>query len=120
MGASSMVGIKQIVLTPSGTNIMVISIPERPYGFLIATDDDSVADTIYVIRMSGSWTTYNGGVYAGGGFVAKLANGNQDHWQLNNDRMWYDETSHEFHIVLNVGNFRTDRHYYMWYYTMPF
>lgn len=113
-----MVGIKQIKLQPSNGFKMVIPVPERPYGFLIAADNE-LQNGNTVIRVSGIWTTYNGGVYAGGRWVSVLQNGDQDHWALNASNLYYDETNRELHIKVNAGYFRTDRNYYMWYFTMP-
>lgn len=113
-----MVGIKQIKLQPSDGYEMVIPVSEKPYGFLIAADNE-VQNGGTVIRVSGLWTTYNGGVYAGGRYVTALANGTQDHWALNAANLYYDETNREFHVKVTNGYFRSDRNYYMWYFTMP-
>ena len=114
-----MVGIKQIKLQPSDGYEMVIPVPERPYGFLIASDNDSQGGST-VIRVSGIWTTYGGGTYAGGRYVILLNNGNQDHWAFTAGNLYYDETNREFHVKVSNGYFRSDRNYYMWYFTMPF
>ena len=119
MGANSMVGIKQIKLQPSDGYEMIIPVPERPYGFLIAADNETQNGST-VIRVSGIWTTYNGGIYAGGRWVSVLNNGSQDHWALSASNLYYDETNHELHVKVNSGYFRSDRNYYMWYFTMPF
>lgn len=117
-----MVGIKQIQIPISADTIELhISVPEMPYGILIGTSDESYGGANTVIRVSGIWTTYQGGQYAGGRFVATTgASGGQDHWALDVTRLFYDETNHELVVKPNTGKFMSDRTYYLWYFTIPF
>lgn len=120
-GLSSLVGIKQVevVVSTSGTTL-TIPVPEKPWGFLLACDNDGVAGRNTTTRASAIWSNYNGGNYVGGRYAITRGNGSPDHYAFPTGSPVYDDQAKTLTLNTTSGYFTSGDKYYLWYFTIPF